>query len=172
MKRTFRILLALALAAVFTLSLASCSLFTEKPELDLDDAKDALEDEKYTVTIVEDEDLLSVGIEATLSAMDAKSENSLRIVCFEDKKMAKLYHKQLKLEHETEIEKLELEIEALEYMLKEYEDDLDNEELDEYEDQLDELQEELDEQKEEYSFGIDGATVWSGTKEAVEDSKK
>lgn len=160
--------LALIMLMGCVLTFASCS-FGPKPELDIDDAEEALEDENYSVSV--NDDPSDPMYEATLSA--SNEDDYLRIVWFENASVAKLYYKSLKLEREQEIESLKLEIKTLKKVIKLYEDDYKSDELDELEDELKDLEKELDELKsnKEYAYGRSGKVVWYGTKDAVEDSK-
>lgn len=158
--------LALVLASLF--SLASCSLFAKKPNRDLEDAADILEDAKYDVSYIDDEDDLSIGYVEYLHA--SKKDDYIRVIVFADAKLANLYYESLKMDKEFERDELKLEIKSLEHMLKKYEDDMDSDEVDNYEDELKEAKKELDE-LDEVVIGKSGKTVWKGTKKAIEDSK-
>ena len=160
-------LLALALIIVSIFSFASCSLFAAKPEFDLDDAKDALEDADYTV--IYEDDLDTPGIKEYLRAYDSK-DNSLTIIVFEDAKLANLAYQQQKLEFEYDKDELELEIKANEHRLDKYEDDLDSADIDSIEDDIKDMNKELKEMK-DYVIGKSGKTIWYGTKDAIKDSK-
>ena len=162
-------LLALLLVIVSIFSLASCSLLAAKPELDLEDAKDNLEDAKYTVYLEDDVD--EPGIKEYLRAYDEDGENYIYIVVFEDTKLANLMYKQQQLELKSEKENLKIEIQAQEHRLDKYDDDLDSDEIDEIEDDIKDMEKELEELKKEYVIGKSGKTVWYGTKDAIEDSK-
>ena len=158
--------LALLLVLVMTFALASCSLFS-KPELDLDDAQDNLEDEDYSVRYEDDEDNLGAGVEEYLSAYDDK-DNYLRITVYASAKLAKLDYKARKLQIDTQIKETKLEIQQIEYLLENYKKDLDD--PSDYKDQLKDLEKEL-EQLEEMVVGKSGKTVWYGTKDAINASK-
>ena len=158
--------LALLLVLVMTFALASCSLFS-KPELDLDDAQDNLEDEDYTVYYVDDEDELEAGMVEGLSAYD-EDDNFLYVVVFDSTKLAKIYYKEAKLELDAEIKAIKLEIQEIEYLLENYKKDLDD--PSDYKDQLKDLEDELEE-LEEVVLGRSGKTVWRATKDAIDASK-
>lgn len=168
MKKLLAALLVLTML-VCTLALTSCGA---KPELDLDDAKDALEDAKYTVMVEDDKDNLDMpGLVEMLSARDEDGENYLYIYVFDNTKTAKLFYEQMKLQYDAEVEITELEIKYYEHVLDKYEDDLESDEIDEYKDEIKELKKDLEETKDEHCYGRSGKTVWVGTKKAVEASK-
>ena len=158
--------LALLLVLVMTFALASCSLFS-KPELDLDDAQDNLEDEDYSVYYEDDEDNLQAGMVEMFSAYD-DDDNSLYVVVFDSAKLAKIYYKAAKLELDAEIKATKIEIQEIEYLLENYKKDLDDPSS--YKDQLKDLEDELEE-LEEMVIGRSGKTVWYGTKDAIDASK-
>ena len=184
MKKLLSLMLAASMLIGCALTLSSC-FFAPKPELDLKEAKKALEKEDYTVSYADKEDLEDVPyVEERLSAYN--DEDSLMICIYADAKSAELHYKRAKLdrdaaiaEFEQEIEELELELAFYENILDKYEDDLDRDDIkdieDEIEDLMDELEDvekELKEYKEEYVIGKSGKTVWYGTKDAIEDSKR
>ena len=164
MKKLLTGLLALLmlLSSVFVLS--SCA---KKPDLDLEDAKDALEDADYIVYYEDDSDTTS--IEEMLSAR--KDEYSLTIIKFEKSSTAKLAYQELKMEHEYEIEALKLEIKSTKHMLSKYEKDLSSAEIDSYEDDIKEMEKELEELQKETVIGRSGKYVWTGDLKAVEATK-
>ena len=167
MKRILSLSLAFVMIFACIFSLSSC--FGPKPELDIGKAEDNLEDEDYTVNVVDDEDLLGPGQVERLYAYNG--DDSIAIIEFENTKTAKLYYKQLKLERDQEIEEIKLEIKYMEHILDEYSKDLDSEDEDDYKDRLKDLRKELEEAEEEDLFGRSGKIVWYGTKDAVEDSQ-
>ena len=163
-----RIILAALLLVAMVLTFASCG---KKPELDFDDAEKNLKGEDYEVQVIDDDDLLPAGMVEVLRAED-DNDNELYIATFETAKYAKIQYKILKQEHEAEIEATELQIKQIEYMLKHFDGDLESAEIDKYEDKLKNLEKELEELKEDWVIGIKGKTVWYGTADAVEDSRK
>lgn len=162
MKNSVKALIALLLVFCTLFSLTSCSV----PELDLEDAKENLEDEDYYVSYNEDGD---PGIEEYLYA--SNDDDFICVYICESRKMAKLMYQEFKLQLEYSIQRTELEIKSVKHILKKFEDDMSDDEIDDYEDQLDELEEQLELYKKEYVLGKRGKTVWYGTKTAVEDSK-
>ena len=168
MKKIITTLLALAMILSCVVVFSSCSLFAPKPELDLEDAKDNLEDADYSVSYEDDEDLLGPGVAEQLYAYD--DDNFLRVTVYEDSKSASLAYDEIKMELDHEKESIKLTIKSIEHVLDKYEDDLEDEEIDELEDMLEEYQDELEEY-EDYVIGKSGKTVWAGTKDAIEDSK-
>ena len=168
MKRILSLALAFVMIFACIFSLSSC--FGDKPELDIGKAEDALEDEDYSVTVVDDEDMLSPGMVERLYAYN--DDDTLVIVEFENSKTATLFYKSKKLDIEQEIEALKLEIKYLEHILDEYSRDIDRDDEDDYKDELKDLKKELSELQDEYVVGKSGKIVYYGTKDAVEDSKK
>ena len=143
--------------------LSSCG---PKPELDLEDAAENLEDEKYDVTY--DDDCDEAGIEERLSA--SNKDDYLYVTVYADAKLAKLAYKELQMEMKQEKEYYKLQLEYYEHMVDEYGKELESEEEDYYKEAIKEIEEEL-EKYDEYVIGRSGNTVWSGTKTAIEDSK-
>ena len=158
--------LAAILMLIMVLSMVSC---VARPEMDLEEAKDNLEDEDYRVSYTDDEDDLDAGYEEMLMA--SKDDDYLYVVKFGDVKSAKLAYEELKLEREAEIDETKLEIKKIEHLLKKYERDLDSDEIDEYEDELKELEDKLDDMKKEFVYGRSGKVVWYGTADAIDASK-
>ncbi|MBQ9744153.1 MAG: hypothetical protein IJW19_03420 [Clostridia bacterium] len=182
MKKTLVKILALAVVAVFALSMIACG-GGPQPNLDLEDAADNLRDNGYLVTYNDDFD--DPGIVATLNATD-DSYNYIRMIEYKDSTLAKLsleeYEMRMEtdlLEFEYEIKELELEIEQLEHYLDEYADKLSSDEEDDLEDELEdakddleEAKEELEDYKKENSCGRSGNIVWYGKVDAIEDTKE
>ena len=181
MKRKLAVLLALAMLIGCVALFASCGA---KPELDLEKAKDALEDEDYTVYYEDDMSDDVPYIEEYLSARD-DDDNSITIIRFADAKTAKLYYNTLKIDRDNEIaeikadiKSLKAEIKASEQILKKYEDDMKSDEIEALEDEIEELEDEikdlekeLEDMKEDYVLGRSGKVVWTGTKDAIKASK-
>ncbi len=182
MKKTLIRIFALVLTLCTVFSLASC--FAAKPEKDLEDAKENLEDANYEVDYVDDEEYLAVNVEAYLKADNDKDEQ-LTVYIYKDIKSAKLAYKQQKAAYEMEMEyaeyaidKMELELKQLKNRLKKYEDDLDSDELDKLEEQIEDKEEAIEDSKEaikeykkEYVIGRSGKMVWYGTDKAIKKSK-
>ena len=162
MKKTIKALVALMLVFCTLFSLTSCSV----PELDLEDAKENLEDEDYYVNYDEEGE---PGLEESLSARSG--DDFLYVYICESRKIAKLMYQELKLQLDYNIQSTEIEIKSVKHILNKFEDDMSDDEIDEYEDRLDELEDKLELLKKEYVFGKRGKTVWYGTKNAIEDSK-
>ena len=156
---------------IVVIILASLLFGPAKPNFDLEDAADNLEDEDYYVSYSDDEDELSVGTVEKLTAYD--DDNFLYVTVYATKKLADMAYEELKLELEREEEDLKREINHYKYLIKKFEDELDDrDKLDYYEEVLEELEDELEELKDsEYVFGQSGKKVWYGTKDAIKDSK-
>lgn len=174
MKRILAIAMALLMLLCSILTFASCGSKShgETPELELEDAADNLEDNDYQVDYIDDEDDLSVEVEAKLVAENFKGDR-ITITLYKDTSMAKLAYEKLELEHKQEIEELELQIKNYEHLIKTYDDDLKSSEIHLLEDMIEELEEKIEdlENYDNETFGRDGKYVWYGTPDAVEDTK-
>ena len=168
MKKFITTFLALAMILSCAVVFSSCGIFTAKPELDLEQAAENLEDADYSVSYVDDEDELSAGVVERLSAYN--DDDYLTVTVYGDSKSASIAYKTLKSSFEYYVKEMKLEIQRLENVLNKYDKDLDSDEIDELEDEIKELEKELEE-LEDIVIGKKGKTVWSGTKAAVEDSK-
>ena len=159
--------LSLLLAGIMIFScltvFASCA---SKPEMDLDDAEENLEDEDYYVSY--DEDCDDPGYKERLSAY--KNGDSLTIIVFSDSKLAEITYKYLKNSLANFKKDLEREIKTMEHILKKYDDDMSSSEIDDMKDKIKDYKKELEEY-DELVIGKSGKTVWYGTKDAIKDSK-
>ena len=178
MKNLILRLIALAVLACCILSFASCG-GSVKPELNMKDAEDALEDEGYTVETGDGDDYIEnnsyspyygYALDEYLEAHD-DDYNYLYIYVFESASMAKLYYKGIAESQEMYIANIQTELDYYNKLLKKYEDDMDRDHIKELEDEIESLEEDLEERVDEYVFGIKGKTVWYGTLDAVEDSR-
>ena len=165
MKRLITGLLLLA-------TLLGCMLFftgciSPTPNLNLEDAKTALEDLDYRVSYDADGE---TGIEVSLYAY--KDNESLHIAQFKKASTAKLYREYLEIEYGQRIEVMEKQIEIYEHILSTYKNDMDEEEKQDIEEQIEYYKERLEEAKDQMIIGNFGKYVWQGSKGAIEDSKK
>ena len=163
MKRILAAILLVVLTLSTVVLLASCG---PKPELDLEDAAENLEDAKYNV--IYNDDSSEAGVEESLRATN--KDDFLYVTVYADAKLAKLAYKELQMEMKQEKEYYKLQLEYYEHMVDEYGKELESEEEDYYKEAIKEIEEEL-EKYDEYVIGRSGNTVWSGTKTAIEDSK-
>ncbi len=169
MKKLTVKLLALALLVASVFSLASCSLFAPKPETDLKDAEDALEDNKYSVSYIDDEDDLSVGVAEKLTAYN--DDDYLQVTIYKDSTLASIAYEELQQELKEEKATIKRNIKKYEHLIKKYKSDLkDADLLKTYEDRLEDYEEQLEEMKNAV-IGKSGKIVWAGTKDAIKDSK-
>ena len=177
MKNIMIKVIPLLLALGCVLSLSACGMFgggssthfsDVKPELDFDDAADNLEDNDYDVE-VDDADKDDYGVKQYLYATDGDG-NTLHMVEYEDSKLAKLAYEEKLAYYEAQAKATEAQIELLEYQLKEYEDDMKKSEVNELEDRIEYYEDELEE-LEDFTIGVSGKVVWSGTVEAAKASK-
>ena len=183
MKKFLALFLALVMLSFSVFALASCS---SKPELDFEDAKDALEENNYNVSYEDEPE--EPFIEQMIYASKEKSNGdymTIHIISFKDAKSAKLCYKMLQYENDAKIaeleamiDSLELEIEMMRHILEEYDDDIFSEEIDEieeeiddYEDKLKDKMNQLEEIEDDYVIGRSGKTAWYGDKKAIEDTK-
>lgn len=156
---------------IVVIILASLLFGPKKPNFDLEEAADNLEDEDYVANFEDDEDELDVGIVEELTAYS--DGDFLYVKVFATKKLADIYYEDLQLGVEREKEDLKRKIEYYKYMIKKFEDELDDrDELDSYEEKLEDLEDELEDLKDsDVVIGQSGKKVWYGTKDAIEDSK-
>lgn len=176
MKKFLTVILAVSLLIGSVLVFSSCDMMTSlfnSPELDLEDAKDNLEDNGYSVSY--NDDPSQVNVKETLTATYSDSffsgaKETLNITVYADSKSASLAYDKLKIQKDVQKEFIELQIQEYENILKKYDDDLRSSESDYYEDQIKDLEEQLEE-LEDAIIGKSGNTVWYGTKQAIDDSK-
>ena len=160
-------LLALLLVIVSIFSLASCSLFAAKPKLNLDDAKDNLEDNDYSVTYVDKD--AGTGVKEYLRAYNDKGDE-ITIYIYEDATSASIAYKMAKLNQDQQEEYNKLRLKRYQNLLKKYEDDMSSSEIDSVEDSIKDLKKSMKDN--DYVIGKSGKTVWYGTKDAIKDTKK
>ena len=172
MKKILTGLLALVMLMSSVIVLSSCA---KKPELDLEDAKKALEEAEYSVNYVEDSG--EPGVVAYLSARkqiesdDEWDYYTVYIVECEKSSTASLLYKNMKMEYDQQIESLKMEIKVNKHMLKTYEKDMKSDEIKELEDDIKDLEKELEEYKKDYVIGKSGKYVWYGDAKAIEATK-
>lgn len=179
MKKTIRNLFTVICLLVILFTLTSCAFMGETPELDLEEAKENLEDNDYYVHLITTEEYEyaftgdSANIEQMLEAYsnDDDEDDVLVITEFKDSKSALLALRLYKIERDSEIKTLKAEIKSIEHLLEEYEDDMDDNYVEKLEDDIKELKKELRKLQDDYVYGIDGNYVWYGTIDAVEDTK-
>lgn len=172
-------LLALLLVICSVFSLASCSLLGPKPPKDLEDVADELEDsKKYTAYWTDDEDDIgnpAIKEKLRIYGIDEDGyrdyDDYLEVTVFDTRRAAKLYYKELKTDHQYEIDECKNYIAQLKYLINHYEDDFDSDELDDLEDELKDAKKELEELQKEIVLGISGKRVWYGSKDTLKDIK-
>ena len=165
MKRLITCLLLLATLLGCMLVFTGC--ISPTPNLNLEDAKTALENLDYRVSYDADGE---TGIEVSLYAY--KDDESLHITQFKKASTAKLYKEYLELQYGAEIELIEKQIEIYEHLLSTYKNDMEEAEIQDLEEQIEHYKEELEEAKDQMIVGNFGKYVWRGSKDAIEDSKK
>lgn len=158
----------LLLATLLGCMLVFTGCISPTPNLNLEDAKSALEGLDYRVIYEADADF--PGLVATLHAY--KDGGELSIMKFEKASTAKLYREYLQTEYGQRIEAIEKQLELYEHILSTYKNDMDEEEKREIEEQIEYYKERLEEAKDQMIIGNLGKYVWNGSKNAIEDSKK
>ncbi len=173
MKKILTVLLACVSLLICVFMGVGCS--SVKPQLDLRDAAEALEENGYDVDIEDDMDYgyYDVIIEGYLEAEEEDGDEWIEIYEFESASIAKAYYKKLKQEYEAYIDRIKAEIRFLKKILKMYDDELKSGEIDDIEDELKEMEEYLEEQEEEWeASGYSGKYVWTASSErALKDTK-
>lgn len=166
MKRLITGLLLLATLLGCMLVFTGC--FSPTPNLNLEDAKTALENLDYRVNY--DTDIDFPGVEVYLSAY--KDDESLYIMQFKKASSAKLYREYLDIEYGQRAKALENQIEFYEHILSTYKNDMDENKKQELEQDIEYYKEQLEELKDRLIVGNFGKYAWYGSKGAIEDSKK
>ncbi|MBR3864020.1 MAG: hypothetical protein IKJ19_02745 [Clostridia bacterium] len=174
MKKLFALLFTTIMLLTCVFAMNGCSLFANKPEFDLELAKENLEDRDYYVSYHVIDDYYSYdnkGMKESLYAYNEETDGTIEIVVFENEKIAKLFLEVIKLEFEQEKEYCELEIKFLEEYLKVYKNKLSSSEIDEIEDEIKELKLEIEEEFGQYIFGRRGKIVWFGNEKGINATK-
>lgn len=167
MKKVIKVL-ALILAMSCFMFVFACNK-TEKPLLDLPNARDNLEDREYDVEYIRNSAEMYGAVIVYLEAYHYDNEEYIEIMGFENKKLAKATYKMIKAEQEAEINNMKEKINWLEQLLKIYSDEMESSVIDEIEDTIKEIKKEIRE-VEINIVGIDGYYVWVGTIGAIEDT--
>ena len=162
MKRILATILLVVLTFSSVILLSSCGA---RPKLDLEKAKENLEDKRYTVEYDDDCD---PGIEECLYAN--KDDDNLIVITYSDGKLAKLAYKTMKMEVEHGKKSAELQLKSCEYILDKYGKKLTSEQEDEYKEEIESHEDKI-EGYEDLIIGRSGKTVWCGTKNAIKASK-
>ncbi|MBE5739792.1 MAG: hypothetical protein E7349_02925 [Clostridiales bacterium] len=171
MKKFWKTLLSCLLMIISTLSICCCA---PKPALDIDDAKDALEDADYDVEFITNPDTDEVEFAESIDKyLTAEGENDeyICMILFDSATMAKKYYNTLLYSVESEIKQMEANIKACEYYLKKYDEKIKSDERDEIEDWIKEDKKDIEKYEEEYCIGRSGKLVWYGSIDAIKDTK-
>ncbi len=176
MKKLLTLLCSFVMLFTCIFAFSGCSavksLFANKPEFDLELAKENLEDRDYYVSYhVIDDYYSNNGIKENLVATNPKTGGEIEIYLYENEKIAKLSLEVIKFEFEQEKEYCELEIKFLEEYLKVYKNKLSSSEIDEIEDEIKELKLEIEEEFDQYTFGRRGKIVWIGNEKGINATK-
>ena len=185
MKKFISLLLATMMILGCMLTLSSCFLLKNdpKPELDLEDAQENLEDKDYTVIYKDNEDELPDGVVEQLEAKNEENGYTITITVYKDKDLAELAYKAQKLNDEmyTKMYKADdasavrvryapklskIEYQEAKHMLENYKRDLDDDEIEKYKKIVDEYEN----GSSDTVYGHSGNVYWYGSKAAVEDS--
>ena len=167
MKKVIKVL-ALILAMSCFMFVFACNK-TEKPNLDLSEARDNLEDREYDVEYIRNSAEMYGAVIVYLEAYHYDNEEYIEILEFKSTKLAKSYYEVLKDEQEAEKIYFKAQINFYESLLKYCKDEMKSSEIDEIEDGIKEIKEELKEYEKEI-IGINGKYVWVGTIGAIEDT--
>lgn len=179
MKKILTIFLACLSLLMCVFMGAGCS--SVKPQLDLKDAAEALEENGYDVELenyhgYDFEDYFgyySMVVDKSLWAEDEDGDEWISIYEFESVSMAKSYYKKYKQECEAYIAEQKAELKFMKKILKEYEDDMKSSEIDNLEDKIKEQEEKLEREKERLkASGCSGKFFWKASSErALRDTK-
>ena len=177
MKKFLTVLLCIVTIIACALPMAGCSLFAERPEMDLELAKENLLDNSYVITsYIEHTSYDSIaqdkGISSKLVAYK-ESDNvrySIQIYCFGENSLAKAYYKQLKAEQNNTIDYYTSCITYYENYLDHYGSHLTTEGRNSLKDQIKEYKEKL-ERLNDVVIGRKGDCVWQGYIDAIKATK-
>ena len=111
---------------------------------------------------------LGEGVKHDLRA--GRGDDSIQIVEYESKKIAKIEYKRLKSEHDARIAYWDREIELKEALLLELAPRLSDAEKEAFEKEIDSLKKLLEQEK-SILYGRDGVYVWFGTQRAIDVTK-
>lgn len=145
MKKFTKIMALTLIVIMSVMTLAACA----KPAKDPEDAKKALEDNGYTVVLIDEEALLEDDMEAALSAYSKDEKDFIAIVWYKDSDAAKKAYDEAKDELQDLKDELEKNKDELGDDYKESKETLDN-----------------------YVVGKSGNMVWTASsKDAVKAAK-
>ncbi len=190
MKKIILTLSAIALIISMLFAFTACGA-SAKPELDIDKAEEAFEDEEYDTIITvgkQERAILKAhgifGVDDGLMAkkdgdfnlllfggIDSLTELDYCVLTFETEDQASTYHFYLSSKYYVDIAELKSTINLLKDIIKNCDDELDSTAKDTYSDMLMDLEDRLEE-IEEIKIGKGGTTVWIANEDAIEDSKK
>ena len=166
MKKFLSLLLALLLLFCSLSVFTACS--KEKvPELNLFIAGRNLTEADYIV-YMDQGYFLGEGVKHDLRA--GRGDDSIQIVEYESKRIAKIEYKRLKGEHDARIRYWDKELELKEALFAELKDTLTYIETQEFKKEIESLKTLLKQEK-SILFGRDGAYVWFGTQRAIDVTK-
>ena len=176
MRKTIKNLFTIISVLVILFALTSCAFMGETPELDLEEAKENLDDNDYLVTYYDEDYDFKNGSANVLEKIyaysaDSDSEDFVSITKYKDSQSALLALREVKVERDIQIKYLKAQIKYYEHLLEEYEDDMDIDEVEELEEELEEYEDMLEILQDDYVYGIDGNYVWYGTIDAIDDTK-
>ncbi len=190
-KRTITFLMTMLLI-ISVFNFASCSA---RPELDLEESKENLEDFGYTVRYLSKYQLSQNGIYGAENAIIANEKGdfavigdilsvndiqrlsslSLAVINFKEERYAKIYYDYIKSVYDSSLSLLKSSLEFVKAAIREHlyqntQLEKNEDSIDEIEDSIDEI-EDLIEKMQKYVIGKSGKTVWFGDKQAIEDTK-
>ncbi len=190
MKKIFMAIALLTVTLGMMLSFCSCTLPTAqqqnteeevddgskapKPELDLSDAQDNLEDEGYEVQYITDLEEMGnsemVGITSLLFANDG--DEGLNIYVCDTEEMAKYVFEQYRLMVKKQAIDMKYNIEIGKHLKENNKKEFTDSEYEALKDSIDSYEEQYERfEDDEYVVGRSGKKVWFGTKTAIDASK-
>ena len=166
MKKFLSLLLALLLLFCSLSVFTACSK-EKMPELNFLVAGRNLTEADYIV-YMDQGYFLGEGVKHDLRA--GRGDDSIQIVEYESKRIAKIEYKRLKSEHDARIAYWDQEIELKEALLLELAPLLSRSEKEAFEKEIDSLKKLLEQEK-SILYGRDGVYVWFGTQRAIDVTK-
>ena len=171
MKKTLKLIIALALVLSCVVALVSCG--GPKPKLNLKKAEANLEDNGYEVDFEEYDKGDNPIIRAALYA-ENEDGDWIEITKFDTKKLAKLSYKALVLEIENKIDELKLQLKTYKYTLRKFDKDFGSFEIKYLEEMISDTKDQIDALKDSLDcIGRSGKYVWeASSKNVIKDTKR
>ena len=177
MKKFLTVLLCVATVIACALPMAGCSLFVEKPETDLETAKENLITAGYTIETYYELNSISEiaekrGIADYLEASKDYGDDEYEVVImrFGNSNLAIAYYKELKATRNAAIDYANAEIDYYEEFLDDYSSAISSERKENIQEKLSDYKDEVEEYN-DLILGRSGEYVWYGQKEAIKATK-